>query len=81
VSGDLGPLIVQVRAALVLVQAATVLGVAAFVWVVLAGAPLGLLGWLPYLPARWYLARATRRVEAWTRQATEVAAGLQSRKG
>lgn len=67
--GDLDPLIAQVRAALVLFRAATVLGIAASIWTVWAGTPLGLLGWLPWLPAYRYLTRATRQVEAWTRQA------------
>lgn len=68
-SGDLEPLIAGMRVALVLLQAATVLAIAASVWAVWAATPLGLLGWLLWLPAQRYLARATRRVEAWTREA------------
>ena len=67
--GDLDPLIARMRGALVLFQAATVLGIALSAWGVVAATPLGLLGWLPCIPALLRLVRARRRLEAWTRRA------------
>lgn len=54
--GDLDPLIARMRGALVLFQAATVLGIALSAWGVVAATLLRLV-------------RARRRLEAWTRRA------------